>query len=364
MSIASLGHARAFSTVEYTRFQLTGGCLAFTFRTESKSTEGVPWTDTTNCGGCPVKKYTLCAVLLLTLPAHAAISEIQSKAKWVATGGTCAVTFTSFPATHNLIVVWTSWTTSGTNNVTVTSVKDTLNNGTSGLFPSAVGPTIQSASNTVGQIFYAGNITGGSSDQVTVTFSSAPSSSNCVIVEYSGADLNYPLDSSSAGHGNSTGTTLDSGYSASAFPVLMVFGAGIVDVAGAPTAGSSFTTRQSNSSGFCALAEDNVTPTAGSLQHANATCANSGNWLMQMAVFRDASPTVTGGWSPSRPSKILYADQYPGSDACIQIANAFADAPPTGGIVDARGLIPTTANTTLDLLGKPDSHERHRSVAA
>jgi hypothetical protein len=90
-----------------------------------------------------------------------------------------------------------------------------------------------------------------------------------------------------------------------------------------------------------------VTPTAGSLQHADASCAASGNWLMQMAVFRTASPTVTGGWNPARPSKILYADQYPGSDPCVQIANAFADTPPTGGIVDARGLIPTVTSTTL-----------------
>jgi hypothetical protein len=66
-----------------------------------------------------------------------------------------------------------------------------------------------------------------------------------------------------------------------------------------------------------------------------------------MAVFRDASSTVTGGWNPARPSAVRYADQFPGSDACVQIANAFADLPAYGGVIDARGLIPATASATL-----------------
>ena len=307
-----------------------------------------------------MKKCTLSFIvvcLLLASPAFATISYVQSKSKWTCSGSgssiTCAVTTTSATTNNHLLAVWTFWQSTSAYTASVSDSTTPANT-----FSSAVGPTLQSASSTpiTGQLFYTKNIQGSGvgNDTITVTFtcpatcvSPTIASAGVAVAEYSGADLNYPLDSVSAGHGNSTGTALDSGYSAPAFPTLMVFGAGIVDAGGTPTHGTGFATRESNSSGFCALAEDDVTPTAGSLQHANATCANSGNWLMQMAVFRDASPTVTGGWSPSRPSKILYADQYPGADACIQIANAFADAPPTGGIVDARGLIPTTANTTL-----------------
>jgi hypothetical protein len=39
------------------------------------------------------------------------------------------------------------------------------------------------------------------------------------------------------------------------------------------------------------------------------------------------------------PDKIKFADQFPGTDACIQIQNAIAALPVNGGEVDARGLL-------------------------
>src|SRR4029077_5658776 len=104
----------------------------------------------------------------------------------------------------------------------------------------AVGPTIQSASNTAGQIFYAANINGGSPDTVTEKFNSAPSSSNCVIAEYSGADQNYPLDSTSAGYSYSAGGLLDSGTVAPANANLLLFGGG-TSSAGTAGVGTGFT---------------------------------------------------------------------------------------------------------------------------
>ena len=75
---------------------------------------------------------------------------------------------------------------------------------------------MQSASNTAAQIFYFRNIASGG-DNITVTFSgSADTSSGCVVVEYAGLDVNYPLDSVSSAYSISAGTALDSGNAAPA----------------------------------------------------------------------------------------------------------------------------------------------------
>jgi hypothetical protein len=166
-----------------------------------------------------VNRYLLSAVLLLTLPASAAISEIQSKSKWNNTLAACAVPSMTVGSGH-LIAVWTSWHTTGANNITA-SVGDSLSNQS---YVSAVGPTLQPASNTAGQIFYIRSLQTGGVDIVTVTFSSTPTSSNCVAVEYSGLDPNYPLDSVSSGYSYSAGTYMDSGTAAPANANLAVFG--------------------------------------------------------------------------------------------------------------------------------------------
>ena len=286
-----------------------------------------------------MKKLLFCAVLLFALPVFATIAPVQSAATWANTLGICSVPFTSSPTGGNLIAVWTSWTTSSANNVTVTQVTDTLGNGTGSpaSFPSAVGPTIQSASNTAGQIFYAKNISGGSPDTVKVTFSSAPSSSNCVIVEISGADQYYPLDSVSAGYstsGNSP-TNLDSGAVAPANTNLLLFGGGTSDAGNPLVVASPFTSIQSHSSSPNAITEYATVTGSNTLQRAtvgyNLIPPPAGNWLMQMAVFRDASWTVGGGWNPPRFAAILDATQFPGVDIGDQVNHAYAALPATGG---------------------------------
>lgn len=269
-----------------------------------------------------MKKLPFWTVLLLTVQAFATISQVQSKATWSATGITCAVTFTSSPSNNNLIALWTSWTTTGTNGVAA-NASDSLGN----IFLSA-GPTVQSASNTAGQIFYAKKITGGSSDTITVTFTAAPTFSNCVIVEYSGADQNYPLDSTSAGYSYNPGSLLDSGNAAPANANLLVFGGGTSD-AGTTSAGSGFTAIQSH---MGSITEQNTNLISGNnvLQRATAGSTVSGNWLMQMASFRDASWTVQGGWSPVRLPQVVFADQFPGGDLGAKIQ--AADAALGGGV--------------------------------
>ena len=289
-----------------------------------------------------MRKYALCAVLLLVLPASASISYVRSNPQWGGGSSSCAVSLTTTNA-NDMIVVWAEWQTAGgfPNTITVSSILDGTNT-----FRSAIGPTVQPTGNVAAQIFYAAKILAGG-DTVTVSFSGTVASSACVIAEYSGADLLYPLDSVSAGYSYSLnpGTALDSGAAAPANPNFMVFGAGIVDVVGTPNTTSPFQIRQNtpNTSAVCGFVEDNVTPTAQTLQHAYASCTGSGDWLMQMAVFRSASWTVAGGWSPVRPYQVLDATQFPGTDPCA--ATKAAIETPVGGnnspVVDSRGFIST-----------------------
>jgi hypothetical protein len=290
----------------------------------------------------------LCTLLVLTLPAFGTISQRQSPvSQWnnLSASTTCSATLGSGYTANDLIVVWTFWNTgTNANNLTASVSDGNLNN-----WFSAVGPTIQSASNTVAQIFYARKIVGSGSDLVTVTYSGSANISGCVIVEYQGADPNYPLDSVSAGYSYSTSGLLDSGNVAPANSNLLVFAGGITD-SGTAGVGSGFTSVVSHVAGSSgsAITEQNTNPISGNnvLQRATAcigTCpgTSSGNWLMQMAVFRDSSWTVTGGSNPARPAQIQFADLFPGTDACARAqtaANTTINNVPTM-VVDSRGEI-------------------------
>jgi hypothetical protein len=293
-----------------------------------------------------VKKYAVlcCLVLLLASPVFAQIAKQQSAAKWNQTNTTmCQVPFGMNTGSNNLIVVWTSWQSTSTFTASVADNAAPTNN----TYYSAVGPTLQSVSNTSAQIFYAKKISGGA-DTVTVTYSGTVSSANCVIVEYSGADTMYPLDSVSAGYSYSgnPGNYFDSGTAAPANASLLVFGAGVVDNATVLVPGSGFTSLQASTIGTSASAitEQNTAAitTNNVLQRATACigpssitpCSSAtGDWVMQMAVFRDASWTVANSWSPSRIGNIRWADQFPGSDIGVKINNAYADCPVAGCVI-------------------------------
>jgi hypothetical protein len=278
-----------------------------------------------------MRKCFLSVVLLSALPALATITKIQSNATWNTNVGSCSVTLTN--TTHNnLLVVWATWAPSSL----TASVNDQPNTNS---FPSAVGPTIQSASNTAAQIFYAKGITAASNDNVQVSFSGGTATTaSCVAVEYSGADLNYPLDSVSAGYstnGNPTGL-LDSGTVAPANANLLVFGGGTTTyTTNSPSPEAGFTTIQSNGGSITEQFINSPTSPNNTLQRATASnpVPATGNWVMQMAVFRDASWTVSGAWSPVRIKSVRYADQFPGVDIGDQINHAAADCPPSGCVI-------------------------------
>jgi hypothetical protein len=258
--------------------------------------------------------YQPSVLLLAVLPVFGTIAPVQNNAKWNSGAATtCVVTLTSAPVQYHLLVVWTYWKTSTANTLTA-SVSDSQGNGigTPAVFPSAVGPTTQSASDTVAQIFYVVSNGNSGSYQATVLYSgSGPNvSSGCVVAEYSGTDPNYPLDSVSAGYSTSGNPTslLDSGTVAPANSNLLLFAGGVSD-SGTANAGTGFTGIQShNFSSGMAITEQNSSTITGNnvLQRAtvclsDVSClAPSGNWVMQMAIFRDASWTVSGGWAPAR----------------------------------------------------------------
>jgi hypothetical protein len=239
-----------------------------------------------------MKKSLLCVVLLVAVPALATISQVQSAATWKSSGTTCSV---SLPGTahNNLIALWVTWSPSS---LTLSlPYVDPKNN----TFVTAVGPTIQSASGTAAQIVYAKAINPGT-DNIAIQFANSGSATSvsCVAVEYSGLDTFNPLDSAHAGFSYSPSGTLDSGAAAPANASLLLFGGGTGD-GGSLIAGGSFTAIQASGG---SITEQEVVSSNNTLQRATAILNPSngpgatGNWLMQMAVFRDASvgPVVAG----------------------------------------------------------------------
>lgn len=290
-----------------------------------------------------MNKFAFFAVFLAVLPAFATIAQQRNTFNWTCSGATntttgkltCPLPAFSTTGATDLIVVWITWQSATT---LTASVSD--NFAPPSQYTSAVGPTIQSASSMPmsAQMFYAKNILGGAVT-ITVTLqgpipggTSVPSF-GVVAVEYSGLDTQYPLDSVSAGYSTSGNPTslMDSGTVAPANSNLLVFSGGTSDNTTGLAAGSGFSSIQShNGTSGSSLVEANTTAISGNnvLQRSTATLTpalTTGNWLMQMAIFRDASWTVTGGWSPARQGNLLYANPFP------NVQSALSSLPPNGG---------------------------------
>jgi hypothetical protein len=293
-----------------------------------------------------MKKLLFVAVFFLfAAPAFATISQVQSNANWSCSGTSCAQPFTLKPAAGHLVAVWTFWQSTST---VTASAADGLCPPTCNVYSSAAGPTLQSSSMpapTTAQVFYAKNYQNPNNVPVTVTvtFSGSVSTAGMVIVEYSGLDQDNPLDSVSSAFSSSQSNFLDSGNVAPANSNLLVFGGGFVDNGSGLSAGSGFSSIQSNavSGNYSAITEQNTSAITGNnaLQRAtaclgpgsgtNPCSSNTGNWLMQMAIFRatnaGAVPTVQSGWSPVRTGVVRYCDRYPDLPTCV------ADVDQSGG---------------------------------
>jgi fibronectin type 3 domain-containing protein len=191
---------------------------------------------------------------------------------------TINVSFTAAQASSDLNVVVVGWRDS---TAVVKAVTDTSGN----TYAVAAGPTIQSGS--LSQcIYYAKNIVAApaGANVVTVTFTAAAQYPDVRILEYSGADLNNPVDVTAARAGN--GSTSRSGAATTTNPTDLIFGANLVKT-NTSGPGNGFTLRIDTSPDGD-ITEDRMVTSTGS-HGVSAPLSSAGPWVMQMVAFRTAS---------------------------------------------------------------------------
>ncbi|MGH9356953.1 MAG: choice-of-anchor D domain-containing protein, partial [Terriglobia bacterium] len=207
---------------------------------------------------------------------------------------TVAVPFTAAQAEGDLNVIVVGWNGS---KAAVSAVTDKSGN----TYLRAAGPTLNSGSLSQ-SIYYAKNIApaAAGANTVTVTFSTAAAYPDIRILEYSGVDLDNPVDITAASSG--AGATSSSGAATTTNPADLIFGANIVTTSTAGPA-SGFTQRLLTSPDGD-IAEDQIAKAPGSYG-ATAPLSSSGLWIMQMVAFRAASG---GGIAPpTTPSDLKAA---------------------------------------------------------
>ena len=229
-----------------------------------------------------------CAFSLLLLPAAASAQTfVQVNDAVPANGASVGVPYGAAQTSGNLNVVIVGWNDTV---ATVSSVTDSKGN----TYVRAVGPTVLAAGLTQ-SIYYAKNIAGAAAgaNTVTVQFSTSATYPDIRILEYSGLDVNNPLDSFSAAIG--TAVAMDSGAAVTTNANDLLVGANIV-LTSTAAAGSGFSNRIITSPDGD-IAEDKLLTAIGSY-HATATLSNSGGWIMQAVAFKAAgaapAPTAPG----------------------------------------------------------------------
>jgi len=197
---------------------------------------------------------------------------------------TVSVTFPGAQAVADLNVVVVGWNDS-------TAVVKTVTDKRGNTYTRAVGPIVRSGSLSQ-SIYYAKNIgaAAAGANTVSVTFSVAAQSPDIRIVEYSGADLNSPVDATAGRTGS--GTTSNSGSATTTNPTDLLFAANIVRTFTA-SPGKGFTSRMITSPDGD-IVEDRMAKATGS-HNATATLNSAGPWIMQMVAFRTP---ISGGITP------------------------------------------------------------------
>ena len=241
-----------------------------------------------------------CLVLALSAAAAPTISYTQGNyAAPQSPQTSVTITFTAPQAAGDLNVVVVGWNDS---TVAVSSVTDSKGNSYQG----AVGPTI--VSGLLSQaIYYAKNIVSAAAgtNVVTVRFSGAATFPDIRILEYSGADLNSPVDVTAVSSG--IGGTSNSGTFSTTSSTDLIFGANTVRNATSGP-GSGFTQRLLTVPDRD-IAEDRMV-TAAAVYNAAAP-VTGGSWIMQMVAFR--TPVATGDTQPPTAPANLTASAASGS---------------------------------------------------
>jgi hypothetical protein len=238
-----------------------------------------------------LKRFNLLAGLPLAMFANGAVAAtttpnyVQGNYSAPSTPQTkVTVTYKAAQTTGNLnvVIVGRSDATSQ-----VSSVTDSKGN----VYHLAVGPTVQTGSNSVSQsIYYAKSISTATagSNSVTVNFTGAANYPDIRILEYSGVDPSAPVDVSASATGNSASSS--SGSVATKNSVDLLVGANIVWTT-TTGPGSGLTQRLLSNDGD--IAEDRVVTATGSYS-TGAPLSSAGPWVMQMVAFRAAgSPAPT-----------------------------------------------------------------------
>lgn len=257
--------------------------------------------------------------------------------------------FTGAQSAGDLNVVAVAW---HDNTATVTSVTDNSGN----TYTLAVGPTAVSG---YGQqsIYYAKNIAPAQAGAniVTVNFSTAATSADIRIVEYSGADANNPVDVTAASTGSSTNSSSGSVTTTNASDLL--FGANNVKtITTGP--GGSFTQRLLTSPDGDIAEDENVTSTGS--YSATAPVSPSGTWIMQMVAFRamtctGAPPSTPTSLTATASSAVQINLSWSASASCVGIMNYAVQRCPGTSCTNFQPLGTSTTTTFSDTTAASNS---------
>ena len=229
-------------------------------------------------------KKNILIILLLTLVSlqySNAQTHVQTTTffQYPSTSKTISLAFPGVSTAKNLIVVHLDWDEQSTS---VSSVKDNKGN----TYHRINGPTNWDGSNYRAELWYAYNITGGSTTITAKLANNTNSFFQIYISEYSGivwaAD---PLDQQSVAIGSST--AVSSGAKTITYNNELIYGASI-GASGNLSTGAGFTNRTGANSN---VIEDKKALTVGS--YSSTFTSAGGNWIAQMATFVSLNSLIT-----------------------------------------------------------------------
>lgn len=226
-----------------------------------------------------MRRFLLVALALLTCQTLGAQTRVNHSTNQCSAATSCSAP--AFSSTTGNLLVGICFQAK---NTTVTSVTDTQGN----TFVTANARVLQTGAGS-GETWYAKNITGNASDQVTCNVS-VSDTIRVEAVEYSGADATTPLDQVAIGSGAS-GASLSTANLTTTVPnevfVSLAGGQGII------TAGTNYTLIET---GLAQSDQDrNVTSTG--TYSATATTATAGAWIINLVTFKSAT-------QPSAPKRL------------------------------------------------------------
>lgn len=192
------------------------------------------------------------------------------------------VAFSGNTTTGNMIVVTHGTVTNGAN--AVTGVTDSQGN-------TYVNAIVNVASASRVEIWYAKNITGGTTPTVTMSFGGAGSRTNMTIHEVSGQNTTAPLDITSPLNGSGTPATVGPS-SATTQNDEIVFSMVCVNASsGTITAGSGYSNliQQVNSTVGLSGVESKIISATGAQSDSMSYTGGGGSWRTALATFKAAA---------------------------------------------------------------------------